>query len=201
MEQKIIKIKCPHCGVVLSVKDEPGLNEKSTTCPVCEKRSQIKDFKRVVTQQEEKTHYPGMDAPTQYATDQTQIKQNPTKNNTLGKLKVLPNGPSFQLRPGRCIVGRRHEEGAHADFEIITNCKRMSRQHLVIEVKKEAGTGFVHYISLYGQKANATFVGENKLEVGDCLVLNDGDTITLPDMPDINVRFEIPDSEKTEIDS
>ena len=93
-----------------------------------------------------------------------------------------------------------HEEGNHANFEIATNVKRMSRQHLLIEVKKVAVTGFLHYVSLYGQKANATFVGNSRLEVGDCLVLNDGDIIRLPDNPDISVRFEIPDEEKTALD-
>ena len=76
----------------------------------------------------------------------------------------------------------------------------MSRLHLLIEVKKVVGKGFVHYVSLYGQKANATYIGNNQLEAGDIIELNSGDIIRLPDMPDIRVKFEIEDSEETQID-
>lgn len=197
MEVMILKIKCPHCGSVLSVKNEPGLNEKSTTCPVCKQKSQIKDFERIADRLQEKTEYPSDHPGKEPMNERTTINNN---NYPIGRLEVFPNGPSHQLRPGRTIIGRLHNEGEHADFEIATNSKRMSRLHLVIDVKKVPGTGFQHYASLYGQKANATFIGNNRLEVGDCLVLNDGDVIRLPDQPDINVRFVIPDSEKTEID-
>ena len=196
MEQNVIRIKCPRCGAVLSVKDEPGLNEKSTTCPVCKQKSQIKDFKRVAVQQEDRTQYPGMGGTSSEQTTTIADKA----NYTLGRVAVLSSGSSYQLRPGRNVIGRKHSEGEHADFEIVTNSKRMSRLHLVIDVRKVAGTGYVHYVSLYGQRANATFVGNSQLEVGDCLVLNDGDIIRLPDQPDISVKFEVPDSDKTIID-
>ena len=58
MEQKIIKIKCPSCGAKLSVKDEPGLMEKSTTCPICKQKSRIRDFERVVEKRQDATELP-----------------------------------------------------------------------------------------------------------------------------------------------
>ena len=201
MEQNIIKIKCPCCGTVLQVKDEPGLAEKSTTCPVCKQKNQIKNFKKVYDRQEEKTEYPTeypkMKGASGYSEMTEVVNNHETAKLTLGRLMVLPSGPSYQLRPGQNIIGRKHTETEHADFELQTNGKRMSRQHLNIEVKKVPGKGFVHYISLCGQKANPTFVGDNRLDVGDCVVINDGDIIKLPDMPDISVKFEIPDGEKT----
>ena len=123
-----------------------------------------------------------------------------SENNTLGRLQMLPAGPSYQLKLGRNVVGRKCEKPPYADFMLPTNSNRMSRQHLMIEVRKIQGKGFMHYASLCGQKANATFVGDNRLEVGDCLVLNDGDIIRLPDMPDVRVKFEITDGEKTMLD-
>ena len=182
MEQNIIKIKCPFCGTVFSVQDVPGLYAKSTTCPVCKQKSAIKDFKRVADRQAEKTEYPTnghvSEEKTEYAptdNDKTQVGKSPFDNLVLGQLKVLPSGPSFQLRPGQNVVGRKVVNPPHADFQIPTVVNRMSRQHLLVEVKKVPGKGFVHYVSLYGQRANATFVGNNQLEVGDCVVLNDGD--------------------------
>ena len=196
MEQNIIHIKCPLCGAVLSLIDEPGLNEKNMTCPVCKQRSQIKDCKRLPIKQQEQTELPTELPDMKRGNEDPQTTVN-MGNFTLAKLKVMPNGPHYLLHTGRNVIGRKHDIGEHADFEIQTNSKRMSRQHLVVEVKKVPGKGFVNYVSLCGQKANATFVGNNRLEVGDCLVLNDGDIIQLPDQPDIKVKFEIPDEDRT----
>ena len=72
----------------------------------------------------------------------------------------------------------------------------MSREHLVIEIKKIPGKGFVHCASLYKEKVNPTFIGQNKLEYGDCVILHHRDLIRLPD---VEARFEIPDNEATDI--
>ncbi len=71
----------------------------------------------------------------------------------------------------------------------------MSREHIVIEVKKLPVKGFVHYVSLYKEKVNKTSIGNEPLLYGDCVVLNHGDIIKLPDA---TLRFEIPDGEETD---
>lgn len=35
--QDIVKIKCPNCGVQLTVKYFEGIEAKTVTCPVCKK--------------------------------------------------------------------------------------------------------------------------------------------------------------------
>ena len=194
----IIKIKCPYCGSVLSVKNQIGIESKSVTCPICKQKSPFMDFKKVIDKSnDESTQYPGDDEKTSYKTSsdpKTEIGSG--LNFTLGKLKVLPSGPSFQLQPGKNIIGRRATHSS-ADFQIPTEgSKRLSREHLVIEIKKVQGKGFVHYASLCKQKVNRTLIGNEPLEFGDCIVLNDGDIIKLPD---VNVKFEIPDDEATVI--
>lgn len=203
----VIKIKCPYCSSVLSVKCVPGMESKSVTCPICKKKTPFLNYRKVVEY--------GVDEPTQYPDDYgTSQNQNDEKtvfqessesgtqlnssyNLTLGRLKVLPSGVSFQLRPGRNVVGRKATQST-ADFQIpIEGSKRLSREHLVIEVKKMPGKGFVHYASLYKERSNNTFIGNEQLEYGDCVVLNTGDIIKLPD---VNVKFEICDSEETETD-
>lgn len=193
----IIKIKCPYCGAVLSVKNQAGIESKSVTCPICKQKSPFKDFKKVVDKvNDERTQYPGDDEKTSYRTSSdpgTDIGNG--LNFTLGKLRVMPSGPSFQLKPGNNIIGRRATQSS-ADFQIpMEGSKRLSREHLVIEIKKVQGKGFVHYASLCKQKTNKTFIGSEQLEYGDCLVLNHGDIIKLPD---VNVKFEIPDEEGTD---
>lgn len=193
----IIKIKCPYCGAVLSVKNQAGIESKSVTCPICKQKSPFKDFKKIIENpNDERTQYPGDDEKTSYKTSSDPGTDIGTGLNfTLGKLRVMPSGPSFQLKPGKNIIGRQASKSI-ADYQIPTDpSKRMSREHLIIDIKKVPGKGFVHYASLYKERINPTFIGSEQLEYGDCVILNHGDIIKLPD---VNVKFEIPDDEGTE---
>lgn len=198
---EIIKIKCPFCGAILSVKNQPGIENKNVTCPVCKKTYLFKEYKRVVqnpshkedvdteypgaAKQEEKTVYPNNEKPTVL----------PDTNYTLGKLKVEGMTTTFQLHLGRNVIGRKSVK-SQSDFQIDTAEKRgMSREHLLIEVKKVPGKGFVHYVSLYKERVNKTFVGDELLAYGDVLILHHGDVIKLPDA---TLKFEIPDDELTD---
>lgn len=196
--KEIIKIKCPYCGAVLSVRNQIGIESRNVTCPVCKQMSPFKDFKNIIDKGDERTQYPGEKGNTSYQSNAdpgTNIGQG--LNYTLGRLRVIPSGPSYQLKAGKNIIGRKASQSV-ADFQIpMEGSKRMSREHLLIEVKKVQGKGFVHYVSLCKQKANNTFIGTELLECGDCMVLNHGDIIKLPD---INVKFEIPDEDETTID-
>lgn len=200
MEAIITKIKCPCCGAVLAVKTQPGIENKKVTCPVCKESSPFKLYKTVIDKKvEESTEYPGKgsDERTSYRNnDETETNIGSGLNFALGRLKVLNvSVSSYRLKTGRNVIGRK-ASASTADFQIpVTGGKRMSREHLVIEVKKVPGKGFVHYASLYKQKVNETLVNQERLEFGDCVVLNHGDKIILPD---VTMIFEIPDDEGTE---
>lgn len=202
---EIIQIKCPFDGAVLSVKNQPGIETKSVTCPVCKHRYPFTQFKRVVpnvSTEDPTTEYPGTDAhsghgdePTHYGGEETtEIYEQPEY--ILGKVIVMGSGVSYQLKPGRNIIGRKGKT-SEANFQIDTAGKRsMSREHLVIEVNKIPEKGFVHYLSLYKENVGKTFIGSQPLLYGDCFVLKHGDSIKLPDA---TLRFEIPDGEDTDI--
>ena len=149
------------------------------------------------TPQGEHTQYPGSEENTNYQTSSETVTDiGKGLNFTLGKLTVMPSGPSFQLKPGKNVIGRKSPQSI-ADFQILTEgSKRLSREHLLIEVKKMSGKGFVHCASLYKEKTNPTQIGNEPLVFGDCVILHHGDIIRLPD---VNVKFEIPDEEMTEI--
>lgn len=202
---EIIKIKCPFDGAVLSVYNQPGLESKNVTCPICKRTYPFKEFKRVDNvgspQSDPDTELPGRnDPPTSYpgqnaADGKTQVNWG---NTPLGELVVAGSTQRYQLRQGRNVVGRKASNSS-ADFQIETGDKRsMSREHLVIEAKVVPGKGFVHYVSLFKEKVNKTVINSDQLYPGDRLVLNHGDVIKLPDA---NVRFVIPDSESTEYQS
>lgn len=180
-----IKIKCPFDGAILAVKDVPGIENKNVTCPICNNTYPFKQFKRV-------TENPDVSDGTETDVDSSKM------NFTLGVLKVVDSDIKFQLKPGRNVIGRKAHTST-ADFQINTGENhKMSREHIVIEVKKIPNKGFVHYLSFpEGKtKVNPTFVGDNQLLVGDCVILEHGDVIKLPGA---TLKFEIPDGEATDI--
>ena len=192
MENKVIKIKCPCCGAILEVKTQPGIENKSVTCPVCKEKQPFKAYKIIVEAAPEETEYPHGDGAHK---EETEIGSG--QNFTLGELKVADSTlPPFRLKVGKNVIGRKSPSSS-ADFQIPTSGeKRMSREHLVVEVKKVPGKGFTHCVSLYKEKVNATWINGIRLEYGDCVVLKDGDQLRLPEA---TLVFEIPDEEKTEV--
>lgn len=193
---EIIQIKCPFDGAILSVRKQPGIETKNVTCPICKHKYPFTQFKRVYSapDNDETDYRRGAVCQNNNCEEKTEIRQ--PVNFSLGKVVLVGSGLSFQLRPGRNVIGRRGQKSV-ADFQIDTaEGRAMSREHVVIDVKRLSGKGFVHYISLYKEKVNKTFIGNEPLLYGDCIVLNDGDVIKLPDA---TLRFEISDGEKTEI--
>lgn len=193
MEGTPIKIKCPCCSALLAVTLKAGQEFKTITCPVCREKSPFAAFRRItVTPQPDKTDYPQQQA------EETTVKET-AENLVLGVLKPLPDAdPAIRLRVGRNIIGRKVSNSAsEATIQLPTGeSKRMSREHLLIEVKKVPGKGFVHYASLCKERCNPTLVNGDRMHFGDCIVLNHGDHLQLPDLA---LRFELPDVEETDV--
>jgi len=188
MESMVIKIKCPCCGAILAVRKQPGIEHKNVTCPVCKESSPFTAYRQVVDRaQHEHTRYPGEEETRPAYGEDTDLGD--SLNLALGELHVVSaNVPVFHLKSGRNVIGRE-ASASSADFRIPTpDSNRMSREHLVIEVKKVPGKGFVHYASLYKQRVNDTRINGERLEYGDCIVLRHGDMLRLPDAV---IRFVI----------
>ena len=115
---------------------------------------------------------------------------------TLGQLTVMDSDlPAFRLKVGKNVVGRK-ASASSADIQLsVGESKRLSREHLTIEVKKVPGKGFVHIASLYKLKSNATYLNDNILVYGDAVILQHGDVLKLPD---ISLQFALPDEDGTE---
>lgn len=183
----LIKIKCPWCSAVLTVKNFEGIETKSVTCPVCKQKSPFTKFKKVTGDDEkEKTHYlKGWKA----------AEPTDPDNLMIGRLKVKSSGQTLQLSPGRNVIGRK-ASASSADIQLETGENhRVSREHIVIEVKKIPGVGFVHYLSLFKERVNPTFYNMRSLLFGDCVILKNGDTISLPNF---DLIFELQESEDTD---
>lgn len=198
MEIEIRKIKCPCCGAVLTIKKIPGIEGKNIKCPICSSSSPYKNYKDINVAQipnSECTQCPSGSSSDMQRKEETQL--NLSQNFTYGELTVLnSNVPKLRLKTGKIIIGRKANSSV-ADFQIPTDgSNRMSKEHLVIEVKKVPQRGIVHYISLYKERVNDTFLNNEKMVYGDCVVLKNGDLIKLPDA---TLKFEISDDEGTEL--
>lgn len=182
------------------MKNQPGIESKRVACPVCKNISYFKEFKKIDEPKEES----GREAEEMqgdYGIFHRKANGTPVTtldyslNFRLGRLYVPSLDLIYQLKPGTNIIGRL-ASASSADFQIPCATRHMSREHVVIEIQNVENKGFVHYISLYKEKVNPTFIGDNRLEYGDCVVLKDGDLITLADM---EIEFYMPDVESQEI--
>ena len=187
----IIQIKCPFCGALLSVKALPGIENRSITCPVCRQTNRFAQYRAATAGAATPTGLP----PNGYADDGA--TQYGPMNFSIGRLRLAGTGVTYQLTPGKNEVGRKSSNSTVA-FQIDTGVnRRMSRNHLTIDVVKEPHKGFVHYVSLSKENVNPTTVDGNPLLYGvDKVILHNGAVIRLPDA---ELRFEIPDEESTEI--
>lgn len=197
MDSKILRIKCPDCGAVLNVKYLAGIENKVVKCPVCKQSAPFYQFKKLdAVVEDSETQYPeGKSGESTQFSDKNNVADSP--NFSIGTLKLVGSTLApFRLKPGRNVVGRK-SDASSADILIDTaGSRRMSREHLLIEVKKVQGKGFVHYVSLFKEKVNNSYLNQTLIEYGDCMVLKSGDMLKLPDA---DLMFEIPDGDATEL--
>lgn len=192
---EIIQIICPGDGAILSIKNQPGLENKNVTCPVCKQSRPFSQYKRYVPKTEEPTEYPGGHGETTQHDDNKEKTVVAMSSLSLGRLTVVSTGQRYQLRPGCNVIGRE-APSSEADFQIcVGESRRMSRSHVVIEVVKVTGKGYVHQVRLCKERCNATYVNNVQIEAGDCIILHHCDMLRLPD---VDVKFEIPDGDETE---
>lgn len=198
--EDIIKVKCPFCGVIGNVPNKPGIEKKNLPCPKCKQVNSFTNYRnaflKASIESSNKFQVSGNNLKS-FIDNTGETTEYGQLNYTLGVLKLTGSGTSYQLKEGRNTVGRKSNT-SKADFQIDTdNHRRMSREHLLIEVVKEKYKGFIHYISLCKENVNPTTVNGNTLYFGvDRMILNNGAIINLPDA---ELRFEIPDEDATEI--
>lgn len=192
--EEFVFLKCPFCGGVLKIINKPGLENKNINCPACHHKNHFSHYRQVKMKpvdNDPDTVYPGHNTADKEETEIGGVTAS-SLNLSIGSLIVGPN--SYQLKPGRNVIGRK-ASNSKASIQLETGeNRRMSREHLIIEVKKEMGKGFVHIASLAKDNVNDTFIGGEKLYPGDSFILAPGVTINLPDF---DIKFNIEDSEST----
>ncbi len=163
----MISVRCPHCNVGLKV-DENKLPKDITSfkCPKCKEAIPIS----LLSQKEGGG----------FSVSDTVLIQ-PVKKNT-GKITVLKDENTseqvFSLYEGVSIIGRKSSNPSKTTIGIETADRSMSREHIRIEVKKDAKRGYKHYLSDNNSK-NHTLYNSNYLGDGEVVILNDNDEIII----------------------
>ena len=199
METNTIIVKCPMCGGLSEVPKMSGIESKNVKCAVCHYRNKFTDYKIVNKKADDpETDYGNHSASSfndKASEGVTRIRE--SINNSIGLLRVMETNQTYQCKSGRNIVGRK-ATSSQADFQIslLSEQRRLSREHIVVEVKKKPGKGYVHILSLVKELVNVTYINETVLEYGDKIVLKNRDVIRLPH---VTLLFTIPDDDETEI--
>lgn len=115
------------------------------------------------------------------------VANNPSSRPSCGRLVFLSGGmPPAQLFEGRNIVGREASTSP-ATIRLPRQYQRISRGHLIINVRA-VGNGYRHEVQLFKSDVNTTMINSRPISGDDVFILNNGDTIMLPD---VVMRFEI----------
>lgn len=163
----MISIKCPHCHIGLKVDEgklPPGI--QTFKCPKCKESIPVSLLS--VAKQKIQTS----------VSDTTLLQ--PLKTG-IGRITVIADTNTMEqvypLHEGVTIIGRR-SVASNATIGIVTEDRSMSREHIRIEVKKDAKGGYKHYLSDNNSK-NYTLYNSSFLEKGEVVVLNDNDEIII----------------------
>jgi pSer/pThr/pTyr-binding forkhead associated (FHA) protein len=101
---------------------------------------------------------------------------------TTGRLTVVPDANTqeqiFPLSEGVSIIGRKSSRPSSTTISIRTTDRSMSREHIRIEVKKDARGGYKHYLSDNNSK-NHTLYNSNFLGDEEVVILNNNDEIII----------------------
>ena len=162
-----INIKCPGCGVILRVTNSKNEDEKRFACPKCGKHIVVPFYK--LKQDDGETQLDGKPG--------AQATQLGGANIDQKSCYLECNGKSYELSIGRNSVGRKAITST-ADVQIETDDRFLSREHMVINVRRLPDGGVKVDISNDKNK-NVTRINDMILEQGDAIVLHDGDTIAI----------------------
>lgn len=184
MEAKILKIKCPNCSAVITVKVKANAANAIIPCPVCKQRTPLSSYK-VVDSPDAMDKTRGVASSQGEGKTQLNVPMSSGVQAEPGHLTIISGGSDvLHLKDGRNIVGRGCQSSS-ADIRLPSTCGHVSREHLVIHVRRvmgDEGVCYKHVVSLYKESVNTTYINSTKLVYGDSLILNDGDVIKFPDL-------------------
>lgn len=182
-----VDVLCP-CGAKLRVKRVPGIETKTLTCPKCGQKRPFTQYRGVSEKSEEGD---GPVEPGKPEVPGGTIFGDPLIS-SLPHLLDTATGKTYQLCEGNNLVGRC-ADSSHADIKILTNDKKLSREHFIV-IGKKIGKQYKFFIRLHKKEVNATRVNNDLLDFGDEIFLQNNSTITVNQT---TLKFVVIDTEST----
>lgn len=188
-----ITIKCPHCGSVLKVPNQPGIETAIVMCSNCKEKSKFADCPKVILKPKQTDSDATQYGPNAFKSGDddhtvTPADLNRASNQPIGKLVLISSGAVFQLKMGNNTIGRQASNStASIQIPDITQKRQMSRQHAIIDVVCMADGNIRHTLRNWKNK-NRTLVGGTEVTEADRIVLINGQLIR---MGDIDMRFTV----------
>jgi len=190
---EMINIKCPYCSALLKVQEQPGLENASITCPVCNRKTLFRDFKKIGNSSTDEDETITSNRKKKKVVDEDETITNNSGFLAIGCL-IMPNGRTEQLHMGINTIGRESRSTlAEIHFPDVHKTKKSSRNHAKIEVVKQSN-GTCKHILYNWQNRTPTYVNGDMVDQGDRIILHNGDSLRFGDVP---VRFIIADDEET----
>lgn len=197
MAAEIVKIKCPQCGAILKLGLVPDLDHKKVMCSRCNFTGMVAEFQHIGENPlpAPKPRPVPEPAPGPVPAPHPGTVIDPSaKIPLVGKLRD-DSGMEYPLSFGLNTVGRNAATSS-AQIRITDKDSRISREHLVIEVKMPVQVnGFaqrtvtlaisdvppvIHTVRLAKQQVNKTFLNDMLMAFGFEYNLKHGDRIRLP---------------------
>lgn len=201
-ETATIRIKCPNCGAILTVADNPANVGKSVMCPVCKEKHEFSEFKPVSPKNDDSDRTSLGFSPSSDV--KTELPQMP-KVVSFGYLLHDGHQKKYTLTSGINLVGRKtYQTASVATIPIETNDLGFSRRHLYIEAVKGPDGVIRHYAYNAANKNETTINGvllgaEDKVVLHDSDVIHSAETTLVFKVTELNYRTSSNDSDKTEI--
>ena len=173
MDNEIIKITCPKCGSVLSIRAVANINGKRVTCPLCKGQFPLTEF----INHDERTTIDNKD------------------DSIIGQLIDLRTNEVFPLAEGTYLVGRK-SEGTSARIQISDNSKRMSREHFFINLKIQRNGRILGQLLLHNPRVDPVNIGFFTAIYGRPFLLKNDDIIRIGEK-ELKLRIFFEDEERT----
>lgn len=183
-----IKLTCPNCRSRLTVQNQPGIGEKSISCPICKLRAKVSVFMSGAASQ-------GGHGSSGEVTQLPDMGQLPSTVDP-GQFRIVQTGQFISLHIGTQTIGRLAST-SKADIKIGSddyNDPYMSRCHVKIDVVKTAN-GLQHRMEEIGS-TNVIQLNGKDIQRGEVVVLRVGDKITLGKT---ELKLEVTDEEGTRV--
>lgn len=173
MDKEIIKITCPNCESVLSIKVIANLEEKSVICPLCKCHISLTEFI--------------------HRSVQTTIDDK--DDSIIGQLIDLKTNEVFPLAEGTYLVGRK-SDGSSAKIQISDFSRRMSREHFFIDLKTQRNGRIIGQLLLHNPRVNPVNIGFFTAIYGRPFLLKNDDVIRIGEK-ELKLRIFFEDEDRT----